>query len=117
MCGRFVSASPPDELARYFGAQPPDNELEPNFNVAPTTEIYVVRAREGHRQLASGSEDHTVKLWDTETGQLVRTFQHNNAVDCVAFSPEGEVLASGDRDHMRSCAETCPGPRFRWRPS
>jgi putative SOS response-associated peptidase YedK len=53
MCGRFVSASTPDELANYFGAEPPDRELEPNFNVAPTKEIYVVRARSGHRQMAS----------------------------------------------------------------
>ncbi|MCP3988812.1 MAG: SOS response-associated peptidase [Actinomycetia bacterium] len=53
MCGRFVSASTPDELANYFGAEPPDRELEPNFNVAPTREIYVVRARSGHRQMAT----------------------------------------------------------------
>ncbi|MGF1599511.1 MAG: SOS response-associated peptidase [Acidimicrobiales bacterium] len=53
MCGRFVSASPPDELARYFGAQPPDRRLEPSFNVAPTTEVYAVRARAGHRHLVT----------------------------------------------------------------
>jgi putative SOS response-associated peptidase YedK len=53
MCGRFVSASPPDELARYFGAQLPDHELEANFNVAPTDEVYVVRASDGHRQLTA----------------------------------------------------------------
>ncbi len=53
MCGRFVSASPPDELARYFGAGAPDQELEPNFNVAPTREVYAVRARDGHRQLTT----------------------------------------------------------------
>ena len=27
MCGRFVSSSPPDELARYFGAAPPESPL------------------------------------------------------------------------------------------
>lgn len=53
MCGRFVSASPPDELARYFGAEPPDTELEPNFNVAPTREVYAVRARDDHRRLTT----------------------------------------------------------------
>ena len=53
MCGRFVSASPPDELARYFGAEEPDHELEPSFNVAPTNEVYVVRAADGERRLAS----------------------------------------------------------------
>ena len=53
MCGRFVSASPPDELAKYFGAEEPDGPLEPSFNVAPTNEVYVVRARDGHRQLGT----------------------------------------------------------------
>jgi putative SOS response-associated peptidase YedK len=53
MCGRFVSASPPDELARYFRAQPPERQLEASFNVAPTDEVYVVRSASGHRQLAT----------------------------------------------------------------
>ena len=51
MCGRFVSASTPDELANYFGALAPDKDLEGNFNVAPTNEVYVVRANDGERQL------------------------------------------------------------------
>ncbi len=54
MCGRFVSASPPDELARYFGAELDDQGgLEANFNVAPTNEVYAVRAREQVRQLSA----------------------------------------------------------------
>ncbi len=52
MCGRFVSASPPDELAKYFGALEPDGGLEPNFNVAPTNEVYVVRANDENRQIS-----------------------------------------------------------------
>ena len=42
MCGRFVSATPAAEIADYFGAQPPEIELPANYNVAPTTEVYVV---------------------------------------------------------------------------
>jgi putative SOS response-associated peptidase YedK len=46
VCGRFVSSSTPDELARYFGAAPPDEAVtagfEPNFNVAPSNDIYAV---------------------------------------------------------------------------
>ncbi len=52
MCGRFVSASPPDELANYFGTEVPEQALEESYNVAPTNEVYVVRARESHRTLA-----------------------------------------------------------------
>lgn len=51
MCGRYVSSSAPDELAQYFSAALPETLLEPNYNVAPTTPVYAVRARDGHRQL------------------------------------------------------------------
>ena len=48
MCGRFVSASPPHEIAKYFDAQlgetllDPENPTGPNYNVAPTNEVFVV---------------------------------------------------------------------------
>jgi len=53
MCGRFVSASPPDELARYFGAPVPDETLEPAYNVAPTSQVYAVRGAAGARNLSA----------------------------------------------------------------
>ena len=52
MCGRFVSASPPDELARYFDVDKvAEQVLEPSFNVAPTNDVYVVVETGGVRRL------------------------------------------------------------------
>lgn len=51
MCGRFVSASPPDEIARYFDAAAPEALLEPSYNVAPTNDIYAVLADGGVRRV------------------------------------------------------------------
>jgi putative SOS response-associated peptidase YedK len=52
MCGRYVSAAPPDELARYFDAEPPtEGVLEPSYNVAPTNNVYVVLETGGVRKL------------------------------------------------------------------
>jgi putative SOS response-associated peptidase YedK len=42
VCGRFVAASPPADIASYFGATLPETALPGNYNVAPTSEIYAV---------------------------------------------------------------------------
>ena len=44
MCGRFVSASAPERIAKYFGAESSVETLGQNFNVAPTNDIYGVVA-------------------------------------------------------------------------
>ena len=53
MCGRFVSSSPPDEVARYFDAEPPgEAAIGPSWNVAPTSDVYVVLEDGGIRRVA-----------------------------------------------------------------
>lgn len=53
MCGRFASTTPPDKLAAYFGAEAPadPDDVEPDYNVAPTRDVPVVRIREDSRHL------------------------------------------------------------------
>jgi putative SOS response-associated peptidase YedK len=51
MCGRFVAASSPDEIAQYFDAEAPEALLEPSYNVAPTNDIYAVLNDGGVRRL------------------------------------------------------------------
>jgi putative SOS response-associated peptidase YedK len=51
MCGRFVSASPPDELAQYFDAVLSESLLEPSYNVAPTNDVYAVLDDGGVRRV------------------------------------------------------------------
>ena len=52
MCGRFVSASPPEEIGKYFDtADVAEKLLEPSYNVAPTNDVYVVTEDGGTRRL------------------------------------------------------------------
>jgi putative SOS response-associated peptidase YedK len=52
MCGRYVSSSSADEIAKYFGVDAiGDAELDANYNVAPTAGVYAVAERDGVRSL------------------------------------------------------------------
>jgi tetratricopeptide (TPR) repeat protein len=58
-----------------------------------------VAFRRDGRQLASASNDGTVKLWDVDSGREVRTLRgHTAAVRSVAFDPGGTRLASAGAD-------------------
>jgi WD40 repeat protein len=48
------------------------------------------------RYILSGSGDETMKLWDAESGSLLRTFHCESVVDDVAFVPDGRRVMSYD---------------------
>jgi WD40 repeat protein len=51
------------------------------------------------KRLVSGSEDHTVKIWDVDgQRELTTLYGHTDAVYCVAFSPDGKALATSGKD-------------------
>ena len=48
------------------------------------------------RLLASGSDDRTAIIWDTDSGKSKHILKgHDQTVRAVAFSPDGSLLASG----------------------
>jgi WD40 repeat protein len=50
--------------------------------------------------LASGSSDHTLKLWNFATGACLHTFDdHPTSVNYVAISPDSLLVASGNDDN------------------
>jgi WD40 repeat protein len=52
------------------------------------------------RVQATTSEDHTARVWDTETGLLVHALPplHRRGVNTAAFSPNGRTLTTAADD-------------------
>lgn len=48
--------------------------------------------------LASSSGDYTVKLWDLENGQAKLTLKHNDMVQSLSWSADGNMLVTTSRD-------------------
>lgn len=58
-----------------------------------------VRFHPQYPLLATCSEDASIKVWDSETGQFERTLKgHTNGVNGLAFSAQGLLLASCSSD-------------------
>ncbi len=50
-------------------------------------------------QIASGSEDKTVRLWNVTSGELLYLLRgHDRFVTSVAYSPNDKQIASGSWD-------------------
>jgi putative SOS response-associated peptidase YedK len=91
MCGRFVSSSSPADLASYFGAEgsaPVEEALEPNYNVAPTSDVYVVHADGGVRRV-DAFHWGLVPIWakDPKVGNRMINARSETLASKGAFKP------------------------------
>ena len=84
MCGRYASSRGPDDLTSYFEVEePPEQQLPPSWNVAPTDPVYAVvqKARRELRVLRWG----LVPSWSKDGKGGARLI--NARVESVAEKP------------------------------
>ena len=84
------------------------------WDVASSKELFVLKGHTNQvmsvafspdgKRLATASQDQTVKIWDTQTGQMLITLTHEppgvRALGLwdVAFSPDGRWIAASSQD-------------------
>ena len=108
MCGRFVSASPPDEIAAYFEASLADEQLiAPSWNVAPTDDVYAVTVDDGDRRL------------ETFHWGLVPPWAESPAVGSRMINARAETVATRNAFRPALEARRCLVPAdgyYEWKP-
>ena len=68
----------------------------------------------GGKWIASGGDDHLVRIWNSETGVLAQTLKgHADWVRSLAFSPDGNKLVSAGDDHRLIEWSVDDGRQFR----
>jgi WD40 repeat protein/serine/threonine protein kinase len=75
---------------------------------------YLTSVAYGSNQLAAGSEDGTVVVWDVATGALQHALKgHRGVVTGVAYTPDGRQLASAGADGTVRIWDTSTGQEGR----
>lgn len=75
------------------------NTLEVSDLPGHTASVTSIAYSPDGKLFASGSEDQTIRLWETQSQESLHVLEgHTNTVTSIAFSPNGEELASGSYD-------------------
>ncbi|MFM8635327.1 MAG: protein kinase domain-containing protein [Planctomycetia bacterium] len=119
LTGRILAAISSDAGAAHGLAFSPDGSLLGTANFSSVCDLWEAeggftrrRPLLGHsdsalclafspnsRRVATGSADHTVRIWDVARGEELAVLRgHTNHVNAVAFSPDGSLLATASDD-------------------
>ena len=97
------------ELARLAGRWP-DLDFDGLMHHRATLEghqheIRCLAISPSGKILASGSADHTVRLWDLAEARPMKILEgHRGWVNCLAINPSGSLLASAGETAKSACA-------------
>ena len=106
--GRFIASASADATLKIWDAVTGDHM---DTLVGHMAGVSCLAWTPDSNTLATGSDDKAIRLWDRVTGRPKTTARktsagqemaplkgHHNYIHCLAFSPKGNILASGSYD-------------------
>jgi len=105
--GLVQNASPAEESPK-----PEDVRLVPQ--IGHSLSIWSAVFSPDERYILTGGEDGTAKLWETATGEEIRTFPgHSPCAFSAAFSPDGRSILTGSWGHSAKILDLRTGEEIR----
>lgn len=78
---------------------PQANSAPQSLIAHPSSEAWCLAFLDHGRRICSSGDDHTVRLWDCRTGQLVaEAREHEALVSCLAVNPDETILVTAGYD-------------------
>ncbi|MFO0593767.1 MAG: serine/threonine-protein kinase [Myxococcaceae bacterium] len=107
--------SPREEAAAGLRAVWPRTQTQAQLLFGHVEAVKALAASADGKKLASGSSDHTIRLWDVEQGAVLRVLQgHTASVNALAMSADGSTLFSGGEDNVVLRWNLATGASERW---
>jgi WD40 repeat protein len=107
-----------DKIPAWLGRAPPmEDSWTPMIQalVGHEETVRIITFSRDGKQIASGSADGVVKLWDAVTGSLQQTLEaHPMKITALAFLPDGKAILSGGYDGSVKRWDTTTGERQDW---
>jgi WD40 repeat protein len=77
------------------------------------TSVQIAFSPNGQLLAAAWNDGNTIRLWDVTSAKEFRTLTGSDVIECVAFSPDGRVLASGSPNGTVRFWEVATGKELR----
>ena len=89
-------------------------ESNPRILIGHTNDVNSFVFSPNGRYLVTGSDDHTARIWDTQSGALLKVLEgHIDEVSFVAFSLDGKRIVTMSSDHTARIWDTNSGKTLR----
>lgn len=98
--GKYIGSVGKDGKFKLWNSQSGKLEREITVNVKDKNSwIYGLSFSPDDRNVAVANADKTIKIFDTISGELLKTLEgHTAEVHAVSYSPDGEYVVSASRD-------------------